>query len=350
MQGSVVPIFALLAAIATLVAFAFVLRPLWRARPRSAAMLIGGLSVLAAVLYHFVGTPVALDAAMVKRPDTLEEAVAQLERKRDAFPDHEGWVMLATAYGRLGKTAQARDAWQEALKRAPDDANLLAAAAEARAQADAQRSFDAEAVGYLQRALKADPRHQRARFFLGIALRQQGKAAEAANTWEPLLADVDADNAVTLRAEIDAARLDAGLPALPTAPSPPAADKPAMDKPAMNQAGTLTVTVALDPDFAARVRLRGDTTVFVIARAPDGPPMPVAVEKHTVADLPLTVSLDDADGPMPTAKLSALREVEVIARISESGNAMRQDGDLESKPVRVALPSKAPVELILGTR
>jgi cytochrome c-type biogenesis protein CcmH len=345
MQGSVVPIFALLAAIATLVAFAFVLRPLWRARPSSAAMLIGGLSVLAAVLYHFVGTPVALDAAMVKRPDTLEEAVAQLERKRDAFPDHEGWVMLATAYGRLGKTAQARDAWQEALKRAPDDANLLAAAAEARAQADSRRSFDAEAVGYLQRALKADPRHQRARFFLGIALRQQGKAAEAANTWEPLLADVDADNAVTLRAEIDAARLDAGLPALSTAPSPHAADKPAMD-----QAGALTVTVALDPDFAARVRLRGDATVFVIARAPDGPPMPVAVEKHTVADLPLTVSLDDADGPMPTAKLSALREVEVIARISESGNAMRQDGDLESKPVRVALPSKAPVELILGAR
>lgn len=342
MQGSAVPIFALLATIATLVAFVLVLRPLWRARPRSAATLIGGLSVLAAVLYHFVGTPVALDAAMVKRPDTLEEAVAQLERKRDAFPDHEGWVMLATAYGRLGKTAQARDAWQEALKRSPDDADLLAAAAEARAQADARRSFDAEAVGYLRRALKADPRHQRARFFLGIALRQQGKAAEAANTWEPLLADVDADNAVTLRAEIDAARLDAGLPALP---SPPAADKPAMD-----QTGALTVTVALDPDFAARVRLRGDATVFVIARAPDGPPMPVAVEKHTVADLPLKISLDDADGPMPTAKLSALREVEVIARISESGNAMRQNGDLESKPVRVALPSKAPVELILGAR
>jgi cytochrome c-type biogenesis protein CcmH len=340
MQGSAVPIFALLAAIATLVAFALVLRPLWRARPRSAAMLIGGLSVLAAVLYHFVGTPVALDAAMVKRPDTLEEAVAQLERKRDAFPDHEGWVMLATAYGRLGKTAEARDAWQEALKRAPDDANLLAAAAEARAQADAQRSFDAEAVGYLQRALKADPRHQRARFFLGIALRQQGKAAEAAKTWEPLLTDVDAANAVTLRAEIDAARLDAGLPALP----PADANKPAMDQP-----GALTVTVALDPDFAARVRLRGDATVFVIARAPDGPPMPVAVEKHTVADLPLRVSLDDADGPMPTAKLSALREVEVIARISESGNAMRQAGDLESKPVRVRMPATADVRLTLGT-
>ena len=105
----------------------------------------------------------------------------------------------------------------------------------------------------------------------------------------------------------------------------------------------------LDDAFAARVRLRGDTTVFVIARAPDGPPMPVAVEKHTVADLPLMVTLDDSDSPMPTAKLSALQNIEVIARMSESGNAVRQDGDLESKPVRVRLPADKPVKLVLGT-
>ena len=64
--------------------------------------------------------------------------------------------------------------------------------------------------------------------------------------------------------------------------------------------------------------------------------------------VPLTVTLDDADGPMPTAKLSALQEVEVIARLSESGNAIRQDGDLESKPVRVRLPATANVRLTLG--
>jgi cytochrome c-type biogenesis protein CcmH len=76
--------------------------------------------------------------------------------------------------------------------------------------------------------------------------------------------------------------------------------------------------------------------------------MPVAVEKRRVSELPLTVSLDDGDSPMPTAKLSSLREVEVVARLSESGNAMRQEGDIESAPVRIALPAKAPVELVLG--
>lgn len=208
------PIFALIAAAASLIAFAVVMRPLWRAKPRSAAIIIAGLTVSAAGLYQLIGSPIALDAAMIKRPDSIEEALSQLERSRDRFPDHEGWVMLATAYARVGKPEQARDAWEEVLKRAPDDANFLAAAAEARAQVHPQRRFDAKAVEYLRHALKSTPEHQRARFFLGIALRQQNKPAEAAATWEPLLATVDAANADTLRAEIDAARLAAGLPAL----------------------------------------------------------------------------------------------------------------------------------------
>src|SRR5690606_32371034 len=130
---------------------------------------------------------------------------------------------------------------------------------------------------------------------------------------------------------------DAGLPPLP-APETPAA------------ANALTVKVSLDPDFAARVRLRGDASVFVIARIPDGPPMPVAAEKHSLQDLPLTGTLDDDDSPLPTQKLSDPQEVELVARLSSSGEAMQQEGDLESKPVRVALPATGPVELVIGAR
>lgn len=328
-------IFAVVGALATLSVFAVVLRPMWRAKPRSAMLLIVGLMLASAGLYRHIGNPIALDASMVERPQTIEQALSQLERSRGTFKDQEGWVMLARMYARVGKLEQARDTWDEVLKRAPDEPDFLAAAAEARAQTDAQRRFDPRAVELLQRALKINPEHQQTRFFLGIALRQQNKPADAAKMWEPLLAQVDAANAETLRAEVDAARKDAGLPPLPPPVAAPASKG-------------LVVEVALDPAFAARVRLRGDTTVFVIARAPDGPPMPVAVERHTIADLPLTVTLDDTDGPMPTAKLSALQEVEVIARLSESGNAIRQDGDLESKPVRMRLPTEQSVKLVLG--
>lgn len=329
-------VFALVATAAALGVFALVLRPLWRQRPRAAALLTLGFVLLAGGLYRAEGTPLALDAAMVERPATLAQAIAQLEGSRDRFPDQEGWVMLAGAYAQAGRFADARDAWVEVLKRAPDQPDYLAAAAEARAQADSARRFDAQAVGYLEKALKLDANHQRARFFLGIALRQQGKPAEAAAQWEPLLATLGDENGATLRAEVDAARRDAGLPPLPAA------------KPAEPGAHAVTVTVALDPAFAERVRLRGDATVFVIARQPDGPPMPIAVEKHTVADLPLKIVLDDGDGPMPTAKLSTVGEVEVLARISDSGSPMRQPGDIESKPVRTSLPAKGPVALTLG--
>lgn len=331
-------VFSLIVAASTLLVFATVLRPLWRDKPRTALMLIAALTLGSAALYRVVGTPIALDAAAVERPDTIEEAVAQLEKNSDRFADHQGWVMLANAYARMGDATKARDAWEKAVAMTPDDADLRAATAEARARAHPQQRFDARAVEHLRHALKQNPKHQRARLFLGVSLRQQGKPAEAAEAWMPLLASTEGDARQTLRGEIDAARADAKLPPLPD-------DAPAD---AASSQGALTVKVVLDPDFAARVRLRGDATVFVIARAPDGPPMPVAVEKHPLSALPLTVTLDDADGPMPTAKLSALKDVEVIARISESGNAMRQEGDLESTPQRVRLPSTSPVTLTLG--
>ena len=169
-----------------------------------------------------------------------------------------------------------------------------------------------------------------------MSQRQNGQPAEAAKTWEPLLSKVDPSTAATLRKQINEARTEAGLPSLP-ATEPAAADNKA-----------ITVKVSLDPDFAARVRLRGDASVFVIARVPDGPPMPVAVEKHSLQDLPLTLTFDDSDSLMPTQKLSALKEVELVVRLSTSGDAMRQEGDLESAPVRVTLPARAPVDLVLG--
>jgi cytochrome c-type biogenesis protein CcmH len=333
-------VFSLVVAATTLLVFAAVLRPLWRDRPRTALILVATLTLGSAALYRVVGTPAALDAAAVERPDTIEEAVAQLEKNSDRFADHQGWVMLANAYARMGDATKAREAWEKAVVMSPDDADLRAATAEARARAHPQQRFDARAVEHLRHALKQNPKHQRARLFLGVSLRQQGKPADAAEAWMPLLATTEGAARTTLRGEIDAARADAGLPPLPEEAAAPAKD-------AASKEG-LVVKVALDPDFAARVRLRGDATVFVIARAPGGPPMPVAVEKHPLSALPLTITLDDADGPMPTAKLSALQEVDVVARISESGNAMRQDGDIESAPQRVRLPSATPLTVTLG--
>ncbi|WP_295859264.1 cytochrome C biogenesis protein [uncultured Xanthomonas sp.] len=330
-------------ALAALV-FAVVLWPL-RGGGRNGAVLavaILSLGVATAALYALVGTPRALQAQNREAPRTLEDGVKQLQAALAKDPNRaDGWALLGRSQMSLGHNAEAAAAFARAVRLAPEQAPLLIEAAEARAMANPQRQFDDQALAWLQHALQLAPGSERGAWFLGIAQRQRGQDAAAAATWEALLPRVDAATAAALRPQIDAARSAAGLPALPTAGATAQPDK----APAT---ASLTVAVSLDPAFAARVRLRGDASVFVIARVPGGPPMPVAVQKHPLHALPLRVTLSDADSPMPTQKLSQLKQVQVIARLSASGNAMRQDGDLESAPVTVTLPATAPVELVIG--
>jgi cytochrome c-type biogenesis protein CcmH len=334
-MGTSVSLFVVIATVLALLTLALVLRPLWREKPAPAIAAIVALALLTLGLYRLVGTPGGLEPAATQVPATLPDAIAQLVAELQRNPQQvEGWRLLGRAYADGQQPAKARDAYAHAAQLASEDPDILVEAAEARALAAPQRIFDPQAVALLQHALQAQPQHQRARWFLGIAQRQAGQPADAAKTWEPLLAQVDPKTAAPLRAQIDVARGEAGLPPLPAVASAPVS--PVL----------LQVEVRLNPELAARVRR--DASVFVIARAPDGPPMPVAVEKHGVQELPFTASLDDDDSPMPTQKLSAMQEVEVVARLSMSGNAIPQPGDLQSAPVRVQLPATAPIELTIA--
>ncbi|MBN6149010.1 cytochrome C biogenesis protein [Xanthomonas sp. AmX2] len=302
------------------------------------------LGLAAAALYALVGTPRALLAENRQAPRTLQDGVAQLKAALAQDPQRaDGWALLARSQMSLGQTGEAAASFARAAQLAPDEPQILVQAAEARALSLPQRQFDDQAIAWLRHALQVAPDSERAAWFLGIAQRQRGQSAEAAKTWEALLPRVDPRTAAALRPQIDAARADAGLPPLPAAPL---AAQPAPAAVAGADARTVTVTVSLAPGAAAR--LRGDASVFVIARVPGGPPMPVAVQKHPLQSLPLTLTLSDADSPMPTQRLSALTRVELVARLSSSGDAMRQEGDLESAPVTVALPAKTPVELVIG--
>lgn len=313
-------VFVIAAALLALLALGFVLRPLWRESRGVAVGTFGAVAVVAALVYVLVGTPRALDSVQRRAPDTLADAIGQLEAELKRNPDQaEGWRLLARAYAAQNRTTEARDAYAQAVRLAPDDPDLLAAAAESRALASQDRRFDDEAVAMLRRALQVQPMNQRARWFLGIAQRQAQQPAEAARTWEPLLGVVDAATAGSLRDQINAARAEAGL------------DPLALPEPAGPADALLRVTVDVTPELKAR--LRPDDVLFVLARQPDGPPMPVAAKRIPARKFPITVTLGDADSPMPTAKLSQAGTVELVARISRTGVANRSAGDFESVAV-----------------
>src|SRR5690606_7555839 len=279
----------------------------------------------------------------------MEQAVAELEAALQRDPAQpEGWRLLARAYAAQGQQAKARDAFMTALEQIPDDPDLLIETAQARAQAAPGNQFDDEALAQLHRALALDPANQRAQWFIGVVQRQRGEDAAAVATWEALLPALDAETASALRTQINEARAAAGMPAL--AAQTPATAPTAPDDAGAATAGAGRVRVSLGPGLAPRVRLRGDATVFVIARAAGGPPMPVAVERHTLQDLPLDIVLDDSDSLMPTAKLSSLTQIELVARISATGSANRAEGDIESAVATVKQPVDAPVELVIGAQ
>ena len=326
-------IFIAISALLSILVFAVLLRPLWsHARPLAAGLTVI-LLASTALLYALIGTPHALDPVARKAPETLQEAVAQLKSALARDPQQaEGWVLLAQVYQRQNDLANARDAFAKAAKLAPDNPDILAEAAQARALAHPDRRFDTEAQTLLQNALKQDPQHQRARWFLGVALRQAGQHAKAASMWEPLLNQLETSTANNLREEINDARQMAGLEPL----SEPVTAQP-----------LLHLNVQLSPAAQEYAKQFDTPHLFIIARQINGAPMPVAAQKHAAPQFPLAITLSDADSPMPTLKLSQLEDVELLARLGNSADASQQQNAMQSAVVRVHQPAQLAITLTI---
>src|SRR3546814_16649198 len=141
----------------------------------------------------------------------MEEAVVQLEAELERNPGRaDGWQLLARSYEMLGRRVEARDAYARAHVLAPDDPDLLVHAAQARLFADPDKKLDAEAVAMLKPALELQPPQERARLFLGVWQRPEGRTADDAAPWHPILSQVDAATPATTRVPIDAARREPG--------------------------------------------------------------------------------------------------------------------------------------------
>ena len=315
--------FLITAIVVSLLVLFAVLRPLFARSPMLAAAFASVSLLCSGALYWQLGTPAALDPAMLRAPQNLAEARAQLQARLRINPESvEDWRLLARTYAAEERFSEAAQAHERAVALAPEDADVLTEAAIAAARAHAELRFDEAAIGQLRKALQLAPDHQQARWYLGISQRQAGLAAEAAATWQPLLALVkDNDARESILRQINDARAETGLAALVPEPT-----------------SGIDVEVSLSPGLIAHLLPYPDAQIFVLARAADGSPMPLAVERHAVRST-LKLRLDDADSPMPTMKLSSQTEVLLTARISLAGNAQKQDGDIESAPLKIRLPA-----------
>jgi cytochrome c-type biogenesis protein CcmH len=280
------------------------------------------LPLLAIAVYLAVGTPRALspqaaDASHGITRVQIEGMVIRLaERLKENPDDVEGWAMLGRSYSVLDRYPEAATAYANAVKRSPKSAQLLADYANALAMAQGQK-LEGEPERLIAQALALEPDNVKALMLAGSAAFEKRDFKGAIAHWEKILkvAPPDPDLIELVQDGIEDARKLAGLAAKP----PARGSAPA--------AGALTVTVRLAPGLAAKASPAD--AVFIFARPAEGPRMPLAVARRQVRDLPATVTLDDSMAMTPAAKLSSHPQVVVGARISKSGSATPQPGDLE---------------------
>lgn len=307
-----------------------------RAWPLAIALLIA-IPALTIVLYTRLGDPgAAIIAAAGSGATALDEPqiaamIAGLTRRLETHPDDaQGWMLLARSNYALNRFAAAADAYARAEALVKDNADLLADYADALAMVQGH-DLRGKPLALIEHALAVDPRHKKALALAATAALEARDLDRSLVYWRRLAAELPpgADEARQVDgviAEVDAARRGATVASSAT-PHPPA---PAGSPPA----GAISGRVELSPVLASKAAPAD--TVFIFARATAGPRMPLAVLRIRAGELPKNFTLDDSMAMAPGATLSSVPEVVVEARVSKSGAALPQPGDLvgQSAPIK----------------
>ena len=284
------------------------------------------------------------------QPQSFESMVATLAHKLEQDPDNlEGWFLLGRSLMSLDRYAEAARAFEVVNEKLPEpQPGVLLALANAVAMSQEGRLAGRPAE-LVQQALELDPQSTTGLWLAGMAAEEAGDPESALRYWEraePLLAD-EPENRAELRGMMQAVagKLGRTLAFTETPVAAPEVVSVPKASPAPGDSRQVRVRVTLSPEAVAETA-PGDT-VFIFARAVEGPPMPLAASRHQVSELPLEVTLDDSMAMMPQMRISAFDEISVSAKISMSGTADASPDDRSSDVVRVALPMTETVELII---
>ena len=322
---------------------------------------------LVAAVYLQTGSPDLLDPAAQRaaatpnapgtahKPGSIAELVKQLEQHMEQDPNNpKGWFLLGRTYMQLDRYDDAVKAFTRLEQLLPDNPTVMISLADALSMQNGGQVPE-KAVALLDKVLAIEPDNATALWLRGNAAGQRKQDAEALKYWSrawPLLAEApqlqrELENLIHaveqrsgLKAELKP-NAPAASPAMAadggaTTSAPPAAGGP-----------SLQVEVALDPELMSKVS--PDDLVFIYAKAASGPPMPLAVARKRVADLPVKVTLNDGMAMMPQMRLSSFPKVKVGARISKSGRPIAQPGDLQATEVETANDRKEPIQLLIDS-
>ncbi|MBD7976542.1 c-type cytochrome biogenesis protein CcmI [Serpens gallinarum] len=291
---------------------------LGRTAPLLAAVLVPVLG-LGLYMYWGASDKLELSRQFDQAPASMSEMVARLEQAVKAQPEAaEGWYYLARAYMVEERPADAAKAFERTVTLAGRDPALLGQWAQALYFAGGQQ-WSEQIQSLTREALHIDPEETTTLGLLGISAFEAGRFAEAVEHWERLVATLPADDPsrAAIQSGIERARAQAG------------------DQSQGTQAAPVNVQLKMRVELGAQVRdqVQPGDTVFVFARAVDGPPAPLAAKRLSVAELPAELTFTDADAMLPQLRLSNFPKVELVARISRGGDPQSGEWIGRSKAV-----------------
>lgn len=269
------------------------------------------------------GTPASAPTPAQSREMSLVPLAERLRARLDKQPnDGDGWVLLGRTYGEIGKYADAISALHKAVELKPKDAAVQADLADAELRS-ASNKWTPEAKKALRTALQMDPNQPKALLLAGREALERGDRKGAETFWMKLLSSAAPDSPLRKEAEAALGELKGGAVAT--------SGKPAEVAPAGASGAGASLSSTVDISDNLRKQLRPGDVLYVLTRAADGPPMPLAVKRFDNPKLPMAFVLDKDALMVPGTDLGSTRQLVLIARISHSGTPAGQPGDFEGQ-------------------
>jgi cytochrome c-type biogenesis protein CcmH len=263
-------------------------------------------------MYFITGNPGVIDPPVDPQEQQILQMAKQLEDRLKTDPNNaQGWVFLARTYGALNRLTDAKNAFNKALTLDPKNSDTLADLADLVAYEN--KSMNGQALDLIDQSLAANPKNPKALALKGTAAFEKGDYASAIKNWELAIPNLGPNEAAFAQG------LNASIAEAKNLLKPNQAT-------AINPALTISGKVMITPGLQGQIS--PTDIVFIYAKAIEGPKLPLAIIKSTAGQLPTSFVLSDAQSMSPQFKLSQFKEVSLTARVSKSGNAIPEKGDL----------------------
>lgn len=317
--------------------------------PKVTAIILFMLLPLFAVeLYQRLGRPELIEQTALleefnnaqteeEKAAAIEKMLVRMEQRLESTPDDaDGWLMLANSYTSLERYPEALTAVENLYRLKSDDASVMLRYADILSMVN-NGKFEGQPTDLINAAILLEPTNNSGLWLAGLAAIQRGEIQTAIDYWETLVMqfEEDSESRQQIQHYINLAR------------------EQLVETDNSNNA-ELVSDVKIQVNVKLSETLLNQTNdndiIFIYATAIDGPPIPLAILRKQVSDLPVQVVLDDSMSMLPSNKLSNHKQVKLIARISKSGHPKPEPGDLEGIIDSVETDLNEPVNLLINNQ